>query len=143
MSMDLFLTCARDGKGSTFKRALLEEIMGRGAIDPKYPLTRVRYADGASEIDAGEGEDIETVSFLHFGGETFFDRLWELADRTSSYFVWPDEERSLAVTRPDMIAKIDPHTIESLGPAYIVRSGKELGDAILDGIDPEGSSAGD
>ena len=46
MGFDLFLNCVRDGETATFKRELFEEIMGRGAVDAKFPLTTVEYIDG-------------------------------------------------------------------------------------------------
>ncbi|HUO93705.1 MAG TPA: hypothetical protein VMU22_12320, partial [Rhizomicrobium sp.] len=101
MSMDLFLQCARDGEPSMFPRALFEEVMSRGAIDPEFPLSEVLYVDGGCrEIDGGERDAISSLSFAHFGGDIFFDRLWELADRTGSYLMWPGDP-SIAVTRSD------------------------------------------
>ncbi len=136
MSMDLFLTCIRDGEGSTFTRAVFEEVMGRDAIGPKFPLTSVRYADGGcNDIDGGEGGTIQTVSFVHFGGETFYDRLWELADRSGSYLMWPNDGPALAVTRAELVAKIDPKMVEELGPPVVARTGKDLGEAIEGGGD--------
>src|SRR5215472_14579742 len=137
MSMDLFLTCVRDGEPSTFTRALFEEVMGRGAIDPKFPLSDVLYADGGCrEIDGGEGDTISSLSFGHFGGDTFFDRLWELADRTCSYVLWPGDRPSVAITRSDILAKLDPKMVKDLG-VVAVGSGKELSAAIEGGFDLE------
>jgi hypothetical protein len=137
MSMDLFLTCVRDGEPSDFPRALFEEVMGRGATDPKFPLSEVLYADGGCrEIDGGGGDTVSSLSFAHFGGDTFFDRLWELADRSASYLLWPGESPSVAVTRPDVLSKLDPKMVKDLG-AVVVGSGKELSAAIEDGFDLE------
>ncbi len=138
MSFDVFLMCVRDGEEATFKREVLEEVMGRGAINPDYPLSNVYYADGMSVIYGGDDEDIDSLMFNHFGGDTFFDRLWELADRTGSFLTWPDGECSLAVTCPEMIDQIYPSVIESVGPPIIVRSGKELENAIFTGVVPQG-----
>jgi hypothetical protein len=34
MSFDIFIQCCRDGERAMFKRALVEEIFGRHALDP-------------------------------------------------------------------------------------------------------------
>jgi len=137
MSMDLFLTCVRDGEPSAFPRRLFEEIMGRGATKPEFPLSEVAYADGGCrEIDGGEAESISSLTFAHFGGETFFDRLWELADRTDSYLLWPGDGPSVAITRADIMGKLDPKMVKDLG-VVAVGSGRELAAAIEGGFDPE------
>ena len=137
MSMDLFLTCVRDGEPSAFPRTLFEEIMGRGAIRPEFPLSEVAYADGGCrEIDGGEAESISSLTFAHFGGETFFDRLWELADRTESYLLWPGDGPSVAITRADVRGKLDPSMVKDLG-VVVVGTGKELAAAIEGDLDLE------
>lgn len=130
MSNDIFLICARKDGPATFKRALAEEIMNRGAINPRLPLTDITYSDGGAEVSIEEDEDIDGGGFGRFGGRTFYDRLWELADRTGSYLVWPDFPPCLAVTRPEFVAYIDEDTVEAHGPPYVVKSGKELEYAI-------------
>ena len=137
MSFDIFLVCMRNGEPATFKRTLAEEVMNRGAIDPDLPLLNITYADGGGGVAyIDEDEDIDSVSFDHFGGDTFYNRLWDLMDRTGSFLFWPAVGRKLAVTRPEIVSHIDEDTVEDLGPAFIVRSGKELEDAIEFGIDP-------
>lgn len=137
MSMDLFLTCVREGEPSTFPRTLFEEVMANGAIAPTFPLSDVVYADGGCrEIDGGAGEAISSLTFAHFGGDTFFDRLWELADRTVSYLLWPGDGPCVAVTRSDVLAKLDPSMVKDL-EAVVVGSGKELAAAIEGAEDDE------
>lgn len=136
MSMELFLECKRDGETASFKRSLFEEIMGRGAVAPQFPLTGVEYADGgALEIDGGEDDDITSLTFSRFGGDTFFDRLWELADRTGSFLWWPGMDRQLAATRDDVANQIDADMVDEMGPPYVVANGKELAEAVLGDAD--------
>jgi hypothetical protein len=47
MGLDIFLHCRGNGEPATFKRAIAEEILSRGAIDYGPPLTYVSYADGS------------------------------------------------------------------------------------------------
>ncbi len=131
MSFDIFLVCVKDGEATAFKRSLFEDIFSRGAIDPRLPFTNVVYGDGGAQISgADEDEDIESLSFDHCGGDTFFAALYELADRSGSVVVWPGEERVLAVTRQAMIAHL-PADMGELGPPHIVSNGRELEECIF------------
>ncbi len=72
MPFDFFLSCVRNGDPATFERSLFEEIMGRGAIDPDFPLQNVDYAEGnGSAIYGGEDDDIDGLMFNHFGPGIF------------------------------------------------------------------------
>jgi len=143
MSFDIYLQCMRNKEPATFKRSLAEDIMNRGAIAPELPLMNISYPDGSCVAYIDEDEDIDGVSFDHFGGDTFYQRLWELADMTGSFLFWPDLGRKMAVTRANVIQHIDDDTVEGHGPPYIVSSGKELEDAIEFGIDPNDPESGD
>jgi hypothetical protein len=48
MSSDIFLQCFRDREPATFERAVFEEIFGRGAVNPQFPLTDVAYPAAAA-----------------------------------------------------------------------------------------------
>src|SRR5271165_2704768 len=138
MSFDLFMFCARNGHESTFKRELFEEIMGRDAINPHFPIERLTYADGSgSDVSGAERSIMDGASFNRPGGRIFYDRLWELADRTHSFLVWPDLGRSTAVTRADMLPHLFEGMAEDDNPPYVVKSGQELEYAIEYAIDPE------
>jgi len=130
MSFDLFLNCVRDGETATFKRALFEEIIGRGAVNARFPLGTVEYPDGSGgEIygaDSEEDEEIDGLMFTHFGGDTLMARIWELADQTGSFLIWPSDGRCLAVTSAETVRHIPPDLAESFGPPFIVSSGDEL-----------------
>lgn len=65
MSFDIHLQCFRNGEPATFKRALVEEIFGRHAINFHLPLTGVNYADrgGAEIYGADDGDDIQSLMF--------------------------------------------------------------------------------
>jgi len=141
MSMDLFLACVRDGKESEFERRLVDEVMGRGAVNPEFPLEEVRYVDGGSEVHVhkNDGEGAKTVSFRRFGGETFFCRLFELANRTGSFLFWAGNGYGVAVTDRAMLVHLPPGVEDdSLGLPFIVKNGEELEAAIIYGIGPSG-----
>lgn len=138
MSFSIHLVCAREGEKATFKRALFDEIMGREAINPKFPLYQVDYHDGGCWdirdpfVDQGE---TSMISFSRFDGNTFFDLLWEFADKVGAFMFWPGEGRLIAVTNREVLAQL-PGELKNMGPPYIVKNGRELFDAIC-GIDPE------
>src|SRR5690348_6146281 len=99
MGFAIYLQCYRNGESATFKRAVVEEIFGRDAVDLRLPLTNVTYPDGsgAQIIGAYEEDDINSLMFNHFGGPTFYDRLYELAHRTRSCLLWPFGDPQSAV----------------------------------------------
>jgi hypothetical protein len=137
MSNEIYLQCV--GEGGRFKRTLFEEIMSKGAVNPQFPLVDVAYPDGsgANEIYADESEDLDGVSFGRFGGSMFYDRLWELADRTNSYVWWPDLGSPIAVTREDMISQLPEDLLDGEEEPYVVRSGKELEQAVGDDLEED------
>ena len=137
MSLDIFLFCVRDGEQATFERSVLEDVFGPGAIDPQYPLLNVKYGDGGCSIIGADDDDIDCLMFEHFGGDTFYSRLWELADRTGSFFIWTERDRSIAVTNPQALAQIYRNIGDDFGKPFVVRSGKELEDAIEYEIDAQ------
>jgi hypothetical protein len=131
MSFDIFLVCVKNGEAAAFTRSLFEDIFSRGAINPRLPFTNVVYGDGGAQIfGADEDEDIQSLSFNHCGGDTFFAALYELADRSGSVVFWPGEERVLAVMSQAMIAHI-PADMDELGPAHVVANGRELQNRIF------------
>jgi hypothetical protein len=143
MSMDLFISCTRDGKAATFPRQLFEEIMTRGAVDTSLPVSTIAYADGSGgECGADDADMIDGADFVDFGGDIFFERIWELADRTGSYFTWPGADRPLAVTRSEFIKDVPRDVVEELGPVRVVANGRELAAVIADSDDFDDEDAG-
>lgn len=134
MSFDIFLQCFRKGEPATFKRALVEEIFGRHAINFHLPLTGVNYADrgGAEIYGADDGDDIQSLMFNHCGGCTFFDALYELAQRTGSVVIWPTTRSPYcAVTDSETIADLPAGFCdEPLGAPIVVSDGRELDEGI-------------
>ena len=133
MSFDIHLQCYRNGESATFKRALVEEVFGRDAIDLRLPLTDVRYPDGSGGqiFGADEEDDINSLMFNHCGGATFYDRLYELAHRTRSVLLWPFGKPLCAVTGENTIEDLNPAFLqEPLGPPIFVTSGRELAEGI-------------
>ncbi len=130
MSFDIFLQRFRNGDKATFPRALFEEIFGRRAIAPTYPLTRVDYPDGSgADIYGGGDDDIEGLMFNHGGGGLLFDAIYELAQRTQSVVHWPDTAPSVAVADAATISHF-PDGFDCLGPPQIVADGQALMDYI-------------
>ena len=134
MSFDIFLDCVNNNGTQTFKRQVAQEILGRGAVDEASALYQVEYPDGsASSVIGEEDEDIDGLMFNHSGGDTFFERLWELADRTGSIIYWPGDDTPVAVTREEMLQHIprddEGHQME---PQFVVANGKELQQVIYE-----------
>ncbi len=132
MGFAIYLQCYRNGESATFKRAVVEEIFGRDAVGLRLPLTAAYYADGSGGqiIGADEEDDIDSLMFNHFGGATFYDRLYELAHRTRSCLIWPFGSPQSAVTDAKTIADSPGLWEGPLGPAIIVTSGRELAEGI-------------
>jgi hypothetical protein len=132
MSFDIFLTCLNNAGVMTFKRQLAEEVLGREAVRPeKVLLGGVEYPDrSGSAVYCSEGEDLGHLMFNHSGGDMFFERLWELADRSGSMIYWPGYGFPRAVTRPEMLQHL-PKDLEDIEPPpFVVRNGRELVDAM-------------
>ncbi|HTW34409.1 MAG TPA: hypothetical protein VMD53_07320 [Rhizomicrobium sp.] len=126
MAFDIHLACLNNGETNTFKRALAQEILGRDSLDEEGALYYVVYKDGGSScVYCSENEDLQSMMFNHSGGDVFFERLWELADRTGSMIFWPGYDVTTAVTRPEMLEHV-PHHPETDPWAFVVRSGREL-----------------
>jgi len=132
MGLEIHLQCYRNGEPATFKRALVEEILGRDAVNLRLPLANVTYPDGsgAEIIGADCEDDIDSLMFKHFGGATFYDRLYELAHRTRSVLLWPFGNPQSAVTDANTIPDSPGLWEGPLGPAIIVHSGRELAEGI-------------
>jgi hypothetical protein len=134
MGLDIYLYCFRDEEPATFKRALAEEILSRDAIDYRPPLTYVSYPDGsrAEIFSTDEGVDIHNLMFGHCVGATFWDRLYELAERTRSLVMWHFGSPLCAVTNAENIADLHPaFREEPFGPPFVVTSGRGIYEAIL------------
>ena len=131
MSFDIFVFFFKDGGGATISRAQFEEIFGREAVDPAFPLTDVRYPDGSGgEIYGAEDDLIESLMFNHCGGRTFNARLYELLDRMDGILQWPGEPPCFAVTRREVLDHLPPGHNEEFGPACIASSFEEINEAI-------------
>src|SRR5690242_14673217 len=126
MSFDIHLQCYRNGDFATFKRALVEEIFGRDAVDLRLPLTDVDYPDGSGGqiFGADDEDDIRSLMFNHCGGPIFYDRVYELAHRTRSVLFWPWGKPICAIPEGTMTSDLDPaFREEPIGPPIVVNSG--------------------
>ena len=132
MSFDIFLNCLNNAGKKTFKRELAQGILGRDAIRPTKVLSgNVEYPDGSgSAVYCSDGEELDHMMFNHSGGDTFFERLWELADRSGSMIYWPGYGIPRAVTRPEMLQHLPKDFEDKEPPPFVVRNGGELVDAI-------------
>jgi|SRR5215472_4872999 len=138
MSMTLYVVCIEEIGQPTFERALAHKILGRGALKPGHDLGyRVDYPDGSGgDISCGEGDSLEGIYFSHFGGEMFFDRVWELADRIGALIFWPAPGPSNALTRTELLDRLPSELRDEEQRPIIVRSGKEICDAIEGSFPP-------
>jgi hypothetical protein len=139
MSMSLHLVCI-EGEGQfTFSRAIAREILSRGAVSPEDVLEyRVDYPDGGggAEVYCEDGVELNEISFNRFGGETFFDRVWELADRIGAVIFWPAPGPSNAVTRTEVIERLPSYFREEENIPVVVHNGRELYNAIEESFPP-------
>ena len=127
MAFDIFLICIRNGEAASFKRSVLQEIFGPAAHgDPDF--SNVTFPDGSGScVYVTDADDIQHMMFNHCGGDDFFQALYELADRTKSVVCWPDTRPSSAITDQATWDHLPENFKEaSLGPAQLVRSGREL-----------------
>jgi hypothetical protein len=124
----LFFMPVRDGKQVPFKRALFEEIMGRGAIDLEYPLRWIRYEDGDSKIYGADEDEIDHLIFEYFEGTTFFDHLWELIDRTGAFISWAGARggAGTGVTSPDVLLHLPLEFANNPKAALILKDGRDI-----------------
>lgn len=114
---------------------------------------RVRFADGGADIylsneydsrrtlmDIGqlpEGTDIgiddksviSHLMFNHCGGDTFYQALYELADRTGSIIYWPAPRPSNVVTKEAVIRDVPPEGFDH-ATIRVVHSGRDIFKAI-------------
>ena len=131
MSSDIFLACVRGESVEKFARTLFEEVFGRHAVAPApgYLPKDFNYADGGTQVYGADDDEIDGLMFNHFGGDTFFDALHELALRTRSVIYWPDEGVWAAVAEPTTISLL-PASFEREGPkaVCVVQNGRELQD---------------
>jgi hypothetical protein len=131
MSFDIFLVCFKNQELATFPRALVEEIFGRHAIGPQFPLTDLDYTDGGGAIYGAEEDSVDGLMFNHCGGPTFYNAMLELADRTGSVIQWLAEGTSLVATRSEVMDHLPSGYLDDFGPACIVTTHEELTKAII------------
>ena len=128
MSFDIFIQCCRDGERASFNRELVEEIFGRRALDPPPYFRGATYLDGRAEIfGADEADEIDGLMCSHSSGMTFYEALYELADRTGSVIFWPSDGPWAAVTKEATLAHLPPGAFDQDGrPPSVVASAREL-----------------
>jgi len=67
------------------------------------------------------------------GGANFMQAIWEIANRTNSSIFWLGSPPNLAVTSTTALEFVPEGVLEAIGPARIVRSGKELVACMMEG----------
>lgn len=132
MSFDIFLQCVRNGEPATFKRSVVAEIFGPHAYGDS-DFSNVTFPDGSGScIYVARDEDIDGMGFNHCGGDQFFEALYRLADVTKSVVFWPDTRPSTAITDEATRSHLPGNLEEGgMGPARVVRNGRELRDYIF------------
>jgi hypothetical protein len=136
MGLDIFIQCCRNGERALFKRELVEEIFGRYALDPPPHLQGATYLDGQAEIyGADKSDEIDHLMCAHCWGTTFFEALFELADRTKSVIFWPSRGPWAAVTDVVTLTHLPPSAFDKEGePPTVVADAKAL-EALIFGSD--------
>jgi hypothetical protein len=129
---DVMIFCMRNGEPYQFERKLAEEIFHSGIVDDEYTKHYdIRYPDGGANAVWGDNETLDTISFYHCGGPTFFDKVWEFADRTGSMIVWIGWGVPRAVTRSDMLQHLPKEMENEELEPFVVLNGKELAEIIV------------
>jgi hypothetical protein len=95
------------------------------------PLSPERISE-VFEMHRGDPILIQNVTFNHCGGNSFFDAMYKLADRTNSVISWPSLEAKAVVPNEVTLAEV-PSNYPGIRAARIVRSGAEIADAIANG----------
>jgi len=99
VSFDIFLQCFRNQELAGFDRAVFDEIFGPYIVERDETFVRLCYPDrGCADIYVRDTPTIDSMMINHFGGEMFFEGLYELAQRTGSLIHWPSEEDASVVT---------------------------------------------
>ena len=136
MSFDIFLVCFRNGDAAPFKREVFEAIflphcdnVRAYKSDPSF--MRVEYRDGSGgDIYCGDERDIDNIMFNHCGGESFFNDMFDLADRTLSIIFWPDATPVYVYTNAAVLKELPKDFIEKGDRSRLVRSGFDIVEAI-------------
>jgi len=108
-SLEVFLFNAR-ADGTPLDRSRAIEILARDAYDPS-DLGFIEYhkGEGAGEVIGWDDDEIDVLSFQHFGGRTFLERLFELAERLDGILIWAGHEEGtvhMGVTKESLLAQI-------------------------------------
>jgi hypothetical protein len=143
MSLDILVVCFRNGVPATFKREIFDKIF-RPYYDhpeerePDHGFVQVTFPDKSrSDIDIGYvGSDIDHVGFNHFGGDSLFDAMYQLADGTSSVICWPALRPSAAVTNEAVLKELSSVDFPDLKIVQIVHSGADIVEAIESSFKP-------
>jgi hypothetical protein len=134
MSFEIFMECYRHGQPASFDRALIHEAFGSDARIGDGEIDSIVYPEGdRAEVFGADEPIIEGLMFNHASGDRVFDGLWRLANQTRSIVYWPGEGSQCAVTNAETLQHIPAEMLEDIGPARIVRTGRELADYIARG----------
>jgi hypothetical protein len=116
MSADIYLRCFDHGEPKTFLRGVFEEIVARNSVASQFPFTRVCFPDGI-DIYSGDSDALDGLTSSLYGGEFFFQSLYELADRTR--LIWPDILPALAAANPTVVGHVPADMLDGIGPAEV------------------------
>lgn len=113
MSQNLFFIPLDANADIPFDRALVTGILSKGATRPVDSCECV-YPDGSGGEADGIDSDatqkhLSSLGFVHFGGHTMMERIFELADTLEVFLAWSDvwdDEPSACVTKPERIIRI-------------------------------------
>jgi hypothetical protein len=145
MSFDIFVQWFHEGDAIGADGTLVREIIRAHAVSVTVGkgFWNVAYADGGAQIFGPDDHEIDSLMINQAGGDIFFTTLLELAARTRGVIFWPSDGPCIAVADPKTIKDLPAEMVENSGPAYVVRTGKELSDFIYGGILPKASGHAD
>jgi hypothetical protein len=130
VSLDLFVDRFENGQSIGASTDEFERVFGPFEVerDETCSFRRLRFND-RGEADAyisGAG----AFMFNHFGGEEFFERLFEFLAETGSVAYWPGADCAAAVASSMSLSQLPADMRRSLRPA-VVHSHSELMQRIL------------
>jgi hypothetical protein len=117
-----------NGQVTAFDMSLLSDVFGSHLLYDRLGRPSDIFFSATDRANAilisGNPSSTTGIGFLGFGGEQFFQGLWELAKRTNGVIYWIGGGGALA--SEDAVEQADPLFLEALTLTRVVSSGKDL-----------------
>ena len=113
MSFDIFLHAFSNGEIASFRAQTLKEAFGPDAeFGPDF--CQVSFPDDSGgDIYGADKPEISHLMFNHFGGDSFFAGLLELARRTNGLIYWPSTPLSAVTTSQEALTHVNREFLDA------------------------------